>query len=143
MSAETWRSLHLSIHRSWIRRIGTGLRKWSFCRLAAGDDETGVFEHAQVLHRAEPGHLQLRLELGERAAVTRKEPVEQEAPRRVGERFEDPVVVGHVSNTIRDQIVTCQASGPGFGRPIQGDAPYALLPSSSRSRSGRSPHSGQ
>src|SRR5207248_7469135 len=31
-SAETCRSVYLSIHRSWICRIGTGLRKWSFSR---------------------------------------------------------------------------------------------------------------
>src|SRR6185295_15937715 len=29
-SAETRRSVYLSIHRSWISRIGTGLRKCSF-----------------------------------------------------------------------------------------------------------------
>src|SRR6266568_2095029 len=31
-SADTWRSLYLSIHRSWISRIGTGFRKCSFSR---------------------------------------------------------------------------------------------------------------
>src|SRR4029450_5686371 len=31
-SADTWRSRYLSIHRSWISRIGTGVRKWSFSR---------------------------------------------------------------------------------------------------------------
>jgi hypothetical protein len=60
-----------------------------------GDDEARVFEDAQVLHDAEAGHLQLRLELGQRAAVTREEPVEQVAPGRVGERLEHTVVVGH------------------------------------------------
>src|SRR5918996_349024 len=29
--ADTRRSVYLSIHRSWISRIGTGFRKWSFC----------------------------------------------------------------------------------------------------------------
>ena len=61
--------------------------------LPAGDDEPGVLEHAQVLHHAEAGHLELGLELRERAAVTLEEPVEQVAPRRVGERLEDLVVV--------------------------------------------------
>src|SRR5207253_1670372 len=31
-SAAARRSVYLSIHRSWISRIGTGLRKWSFSR---------------------------------------------------------------------------------------------------------------
>ena len=31
-SADAWRSVYLSIHRSWIIRIGTGLRKCSFSR---------------------------------------------------------------------------------------------------------------
>src|SRR5207237_9238510 len=31
-SADTRRSRYLSIHRSWISRIGTGFRKWSFSR---------------------------------------------------------------------------------------------------------------
>ena len=81
-SADTRRSVYLSIHRSWISRIGTGFRKWSFSALPAGDDEAGVFEDPEVLHDAEARHLQLRLELGERAAVTHEEPIEQEA--RVG-----------------------------------------------------------
>jgi hypothetical protein len=64
--------------------------------LPACDDEARVFEDPEVLHDAEASHLQLGLELGERAAVTREEPVEQEPPRRVGERLEHTVVVGHV-----------------------------------------------
>src|SRR5581483_1729603 len=31
-SADTRRSVYLSIHRSWISRIGTGFRKWCFSR---------------------------------------------------------------------------------------------------------------
>ena len=58
-----------------------------------GDDETGVLEQAQVLHHAEAGHLQLGLELPERAAVALVEAVEQEPPCRIGKRPEDPVVV--------------------------------------------------
>jgi hypothetical protein len=73
----------------------------------ARDDEARVFEHAEVLHDAEARHLQLGLELRERAAVTRKEPVEQEAPRRVGKRPEHPIVVRH-GRIICDQMVTCQ-----------------------------------
>jgi len=63
----------LSIHRSWI----------------------GVLKHPQVLHHAEARHLQPGSELRERSAVTLEEPVEEEATRRVGERLEDPIVVGH------------------------------------------------
>ena len=36
----------------------------------ARDNEARVFEHAQMFHDAEAGHLDLGLELGERAAVT-------------------------------------------------------------------------
>ena len=66
-------------------------------RFWLGDDEARVLEHPQVLHHTEARHLQLRLELGQRAAVTREEPVEQEATRLVGERLEHTVVVGHHS----------------------------------------------
>ena len=62
-----------------------------------GGDESRLLEHAQVLHHAEAGHLQLALELGERAAVTLEEPVEEVPPRRVGEGLEDTVVV-HVAD---------------------------------------------
>ena len=97
-SADTWRSVYLSIHRSWISRIGTGLRKCSFSRPDRRvDDEARVLEHAQVLHDAEARHLQLGLQLGQRAAVTLEELVEQEATRRVGERLEHAVVVGHAA----------------------------------------------
>ena len=73
---------------------------------AAGDDEPGLLEHAQMLHDAEARHLDLRLELAERAAVMLEEPVEQEAPCRIGECLEDPVVVH--PRMVRDQMVTCQ-----------------------------------
>ena len=61
----------------------------------AGDDEACVLQHAQVLHHSEARHLQLRLELGARAAVTLEEPVEEESPRRVGERLEHEAIVSH------------------------------------------------
>jgi hypothetical protein len=48
-----------------------------------------------VLHHAEARHLQLGLELGQRAAVTQEEPVEQEAPRGICKRLENTVVIGH------------------------------------------------
>ena len=59
------------------------------------DHEARVFEDAQVLHDAEARHLQLRLELGERAAVTLEEPVEEESPRRVRECPEHEGIVSH------------------------------------------------
>ena len=74
----------------------------------ACDDEPRVLEDAQVLHHPEAGHLQLGLELGQRAAITLEEPVEEETTRGVGERLEHAVVVGHRSR-IGDQMVTCQA----------------------------------
>ena len=64
---------------------------------SARDDETGLFEDAQVLHHAEARHLQLGLELGQRAAVTLEEPVEQEPARRIGECLEHAVVVVHAA----------------------------------------------
>ena len=48
-----------------------------------------------MLHDAEAGHFQLGLELRQRAAVTREEPVEEEPPRRVGKCLEYTVVIGH------------------------------------------------
>ena len=62
-----------------------------------------------MLHHAEARHLQLRLELGERAAVTLEEPVEQESTRGVGERSEHGIVVGWHVRRICDLTVTCQA----------------------------------
>ncbi len=61
----------------------------------ARDHEACVFEHAQMLHDAEAGHLQFGLELGERAAVTLEEPVEEEATRRVRECLEHEGIVSH------------------------------------------------
>ena len=49
-----------------------------------------------MLHDPDTRHLQLRLELHERAAVTREQQVEQQPPRRAGERLEHEVVVFHV-----------------------------------------------
>jgi len=74
----------------------------------ARDDQPSVFEHTQVLHDAEARHLQLRLELCERAAVTNEEPIEQEAARRIGECLEHAVVIHSLS--ICDQMVTCQVA---------------------------------
>jgi hypothetical protein len=62
---------------------------------SARHDELCVFEHPQMFHHTEAGHLQVRLELGERAAVTLVEPVEQETPSRVCQCLEHAVVVRH------------------------------------------------
>jgi hypothetical protein len=51
----------------------------------ARDHEPGVPEHPEVLHHAEPRHHRLRLQLGQRAAVTREQEVEQETKGGVGE----------------------------------------------------------
>jgi hypothetical protein len=66
----------------------------------ARDHQARVLQEAQVLHDAEACHFQLGLELRESAAVTRKEQVEQEATRRVAERLENPVVVGHAQENM-------------------------------------------
>src|SRR5688500_15671934 len=89
------------------------------------DDEARVFEDAEVLHDAEAGHIQLGLELGERAAVTREEPVEQEASRWVSQCLEYAVVVVGHRSTIRDHIVTYQALAgrPGRARSASQRAP--------------------
>jgi len=82
------------IHRSWISRIGTGFRKWSFVRPERrADDEARILQDPQVLHHAEPSHLELGLELGERTAVPLEQTVEQVAASRIGECPEDVVVV--------------------------------------------------
>jgi hypothetical protein len=59
----------------------------------ASDDEPGLFQQAQVLHDPEARHVDLGLELGERAAFAFVQEVEQEAAGRVGERLEHPAVV--------------------------------------------------
>lgn len=62
------------------------------------DNEARVFENAQMLHDTKAGHLQLGLELRERAAVSHEEPVEQESPRGICERLEYTIIVGHGCN---------------------------------------------
>jgi hypothetical protein len=57
--------------------------------------EPRVLQHAQVLHHAEAGHRELRLELGQRAPVAHEEPVEEVPPGGIGERPEHAVVVVH------------------------------------------------
>src|SRR4051812_17805187 len=66
-----------------------------FSSLPPGHHQSRLLEETEVLHDPEPRHLQLGLELRERAAVTREESVEQESPSRVGQCLEHAVVVGH------------------------------------------------
>ena len=60
------------------------------------DDEPRLLEELQVLHDPEPRHLQLGLELRQRAAVALEELVEQEPTGGVGQSPEHTVVVVHV-----------------------------------------------
>ena len=75
----------------------------------AGDHEPCLLEDTQVLHGPEPRHRQLRLELGQRPAITLEEQVEEEPSRGVRECLEHPVVIEH-SATICDRSVTCQSA---------------------------------
>jgi len=88
--------VYLSIHRSWIRRIGTGFRK---CNLLAtrppSNDEAGVFEDSQMAHDAKARHVELGLQLGERASVAHEQLVEQRASGRVCQCLEDEVIACH------------------------------------------------
>src|SRR5262245_5011347 len=52
------------------------------------DDEVCFFQHPQMLHHPEAGHLQPGLQFLERASVTLEQEIEQETTRRIGERFE-------------------------------------------------------
>jgi hypothetical protein len=60
-------------------------------------DEPCFLEHAQVLHHAEPGHLERAFDLPERLAVSLEETVEDRAPGGVGQGPEDRLV-GRVRN---------------------------------------------
>jgi hypothetical protein len=59
----------------------------------AGHDQAGLLEHAEVLHDPEPGHGQLRLELGEGTAVALAQAVEEQAPGGIGQGPEHGVVI--------------------------------------------------
>src|SRR5262245_52697502 len=61
-------------------------------------DDAPLFEHAQMLHHSEAGHLELGLELCQRQAVELEQAIEERAPCRIGERFEHQVVaLGHAN----------------------------------------------
>ncbi len=57
------------------------------------DYEPRLLQYAEVLHDAEPGHLQLGSKLAERAAVTLEEPVEQQPAGGVRQCLKHPIVV--------------------------------------------------
>ena len=61
----------------------------------AREDETGLFEHLQVLHHAEARHRQALLERTQRLTVLLKQLVEQLAPRGIGQRLEHLVHADH------------------------------------------------
>jgi len=71
-----------------------------------GDHEVGFLKHLEMLHDPESGHIQTRLQFGERAAVTLEEEVEKESPGWICQRPEHRVqvvstgvmVVVHVSD---------------------------------------------
>src|SRR6185295_18580417 len=93
---------------------------------AMRDHEPRALEDAQVFHDPEAGHLEALLQLRQRLPVALAERIEQLAPRRVGERFED---VFHAP-TICDPMVT-------YVKLHQSnDAPPIASPS--RNRDGRS-----
>ena len=69
-----------------------------------GDDEARLLELLEVLHHAEPGHVEPRLERAQRLAVLTEQLVEQAPPGGIGEGLEH-VVHGRI---IRDHLVTCQ-----------------------------------
>ena len=56
--------------------------------------QAGILQDAKVLHHAEPGHRQVRLELRERLAISLKEPIEQQPAVWVRQRSEYVVHVG-------------------------------------------------
>ena len=78
----------------------------------ARGDQSGLLQHAQVLHHAEARHRQLRLQLGERAAVALKEEVKQPPTAWIGEGAKNGFIFhGYI---ICDLLVTCQDVIRGF-----------------------------
>ena len=99
---------------------------------SSGEDEPSLFKQAKVLHDTDSGHLDLRLQLAQRATVPLEENIEKEPARRVRQSLEDEVVVVH-ARTIRNQIVTCQgvADISGRSRRLLSPAGKRLVPPSS------------
>ena len=89
VSAEAHGSAYLLTQRSWMSRIGTGLRKCSFSRpRLRADDETGPLENLEVLHHPEARHRHPLLQGGQGLTVLGEQGVEQVAPGRVRKGLE-------------------------------------------------------
>src|SRR5215217_5106992 len=80
-------------------------------------DEPRLLQHAQVLHDAEAGHLELRLQLAERPSAALEQPVEEQQSGRVRERLEHTVLVVLHGARIRDRVVTCQEGTTAWHPP--------------------------
>ncbi len=59
-----------------------------------GHDQAGVLEHLQVLHHAEPGHVEAALQFAQALPVPLEQAVEDLPPGRVTEGPEHRVVHG-------------------------------------------------
>ena len=89
MSAEAHGSAYLLTQRSWMSRIGTGLRKCNFSRPRLRDnDEAGLLQDLEVLHHSEARHRHVLLQRGQRLTVLGEQGVEQVAPGRVRKGLE-------------------------------------------------------
>ena len=105
VSAVAQGSAYLLTQRSWMSRIGTGLRKCSFSRPRRRvTTRSRLLEDLQVLHHAEARHRQPPFERRQRLTVLLEQQVEQAAARRVRQRLEHLVHAG----SICDLLVTCQ-----------------------------------
>src|SRR5215217_4971561 len=80
-------------------------------------DEPRLLQHAQVLHDAEAGHLELRLQLAERPSAALEQPVEEQPSGRVRERLEHTVLVVLHGARIRDRVVTRQGGTTAWHPP--------------------------
>jgi hypothetical protein len=60
--------------------------------------EPGVLEHAQVLHDPKARHRERGFKFGQCLPVASEEPIEQEASRSIGKRFEYDIVITHAAD---------------------------------------------
>jgi hypothetical protein len=75
-----------------------------FASAANGGDEIGGLEHVQVLGGRLTRHVEWFAEFAQGLAVALVQAVQERATGRIGERFEDRIVVGHGSIM---QVNTC------------------------------------
>ena len=71
---------YLLIHRSWISRIGTGLRKWCFSRPTLRAVTSPASSRTLRCFMTPKRSVAVGLELAERAAVTLEEPIQEQPP---------------------------------------------------------------